>query len=344
MKNLAILTEEQILGFNQPEELYSRDACESEWRKLRSLWHTDKSEANRAVFQKCKRLYELALENLGKGVWNIPGEIHFTEIKTGKEFAVTYRRKHTFELGEVYIGNTVVAYALSEDNADLFKHGVAMIKSLKYPDDKIKKEALRYMPQILATIDTVDRRVLVLKKDPDTISLRDLFDYLGGSMDSKHVAWVISRLSNIHCILKLSGIMHGDISLDTCFVSPTDHRIALLGGWWYAQTLGSPIKALPPRTLGLDLIKEDKPRAEARITSELILSVGRELLGDINGAKLMMNKSLKQPMLLWLRRSPTGDALKEYATWYNEILKAAFGKREFIILDAPINEIYKVKK
>lgn len=333
-----LLTAEQILAATTPDRVYSREGYENEWKKLRSKWHTDKGESNRTIFQHLKELYERIPDYLKLGVWD--HEATFKSID-GKTYSFKFLVNRSFELGEMYIGNHHVVYALTNENEDLYKRGVSAIKGLKYPDDKIKKEVSRYVPEIVSSFRTAERHVLVVKKDADLICLRDVMNHLGGTLDSKHVAWIMSRCYNLSCYLKMvANLMHGDISPDTYFISPEDHRGALLGGWWYAQELGRPITALPSRTLDLDVIRDAKPVAESRLTGELIRSLGRELSGDVNGSKLLMS-DLKQPMLMWLLSASSGDALKEYKSWMEDVLKSSFGPRKFVEFKLTHDEVYK---
>ena len=48
----------------------------------------------------------------------------------------------------------------------------------------------------------------------------DFGGHFGGSLDPKHVAWIVSGMLNICCFLRINHKVHGDISLDNYFVHP----------------------------------------------------------------------------------------------------------------------------
>ncbi len=321
----------------EPERLFSQpDAVRDEYRALAKLWHPDRG-GDSAVFEHIVALHVAAEKKVAVGEWLTPGLL---EIRAGtKTYRVRYRKSHVTEVGEMFIGSTVVAFAVKTDYADLFHAAEKIIGGFKYPDAKLKAEVERYLPALVVPpVETGGRLHLIAKKTADQVLLRDLLDHCKGAIDPKHVAWMISSMLNIACYLDVSKVTHNAIGLDSIFVSPEKHSGALLGGWWYACPHGSRMAALPASSLRFapaDILK--KKRATHRLDLELIRATGRELLGDPAGSRLP--KLCPLPMANWLRYASAGHAIDDYRAW-KEVLKASFGKPKFIEMAVSATEIY----
>lgn len=343
MKDVSKLTAVEILAVTKPEQMFSPDekVAAIEYRKLSSIWHPDRKPGSDSVFAQISTLYHQGIEKIKSGTWVIPGLFTFTDTK-GKKFEVRYKKHHVFELGDMYIGDHTITYLIHKDSQDLFDNAKRVIKGFKYANDKMQTEIARYLPTIHSENETADRLVLIVKKTPDLFLLRDVLDHLNGKMDPKHVAWILNTLYNIACYLKFSGLTHNAISLDSYFISPQYHSGALLGGWWYSAQADSKLLAVPTRTITYaprDLTS--KKIASMKIDSELIRAIGRELLGDGNGSKLLSDPNIPNSLLNWVRTIGTGDAYKEYEDWSKKVLKDSFGERRFVELKIQSSDIYK---
>ena len=78
-----------------------------------------------------------------------------------------------------------------------------------------------------------------------------------------------------------------------------------------------------------------------KIDAELIRAVGRELLGDGVGSKLLSDPNIPNALLNWVRTAAIGDAYKEYEEWSKKVLKDSFGERRFVELKIQASDIYK---
>jgi hypothetical protein len=182
---------------------------------------------------------------------------------------------------------------------------------------------------------------MVTEKSENYFRLADVIEHLGGKVDPKHVAWIISTMLNLHCYLGLIGVVHHHLSPDTYFIHPTDHDGALLGGWWYAMNHGERLIALPARTLNLGptIIAADK-RAIFRTSAELIRATARELLGDPTGLRLA---SMGYPLALidWARGAAGADPFEEYSHWSTHVLPRSFGARRFVEMKLSAADVYR---
>lgn len=342
------ITADQFLAIpgGDPERLFSagkKDQIKKEYHKLAMRWHTDRNSDPRAkdVMQRLTELYDRANEKIEQGKWEIPNFFTFQTID-GKKKKVDYLKKTLFELGEMYIAEASVAFAVNKTERDLFDNAKSIISSLKYPDVRMQDKLQRILPQIKHQFETPDKLVLVVKKDPDEILLSDIVAHEKGKLDPKHAAWVISRLHNFGCYMEWAGLTHNRMSPETCFVSPKNHRVNLLGGWWYAAKEGAKLKALPPKTVAVaPHTLFDRPIATKRLDMALVRAVGREILGDASGRTLIGSKDIPASVVTWVNGAATGNPQDDFRIWTEEVLPKAFGARRFVEMNITPNDIYK---
>ena len=345
MINLTELTAEQLLAapLTEPERLFSGDeeTLKQEFRALAARWHPDRcpNDVTTEVFQHISRLHQVALQKLRGGIWQTPGLLRL-KATDGASYKIRYRKERTFELGRQFIGKEIVSYVIENDYTDLFDNALAIIRRLPCADPRMAAEISRYLPEVVGHFMTKKGRVLVLKKAPDQVLLRDLLDHLGGQIDARHAGWMISSLLNVACYLDYAHLAHNAISIDSIFVSPAQHSGALLGGWWYALRQGELMQAAPTITADYAPFEVMRSRrGDIRTDLELIRAVGRQLLGDISGMRLSREKAAPPPMLDWLQQPAQGRAICDYQTW-NQVLKDSFGKRRFVELNVSLADLY----
>lgn len=329
---------------DEPGRLYSGDATrlEQEYRVLAKIWHPDrnKNADAAAVFAHIAALKSKGLAALATGNWRKPGLLEL-QSTTGKNYRIRYHKRHAFELGEFYIGRSVVAYALEPQFKDLYEVALKQLNGFRFADDKMKAEAGHFLPRIKASFVTNDRLFVVMEKAEDQVLLADLMVQQGGALDPKHAAWVISRLGNISCYLHYAGLTHNAISTATVFVSPASHAASLLGGWWYSAAKGKALTAMPDASLAVtppDILA--KKHADPRIDLELIRAAGRAMLGDTVGTRLRHDKTIPRPLAEWLTLPPFGNAVENYRAWQETVLPQSFGPRRFVKLNVGFEDIY----
>jgi hypothetical protein len=338
-------TRDQILAIGEPERLFvTAEDIAATFKLLAKHWHPDTDTGDAEVFAHINVLHQQAKQKVAIGEWHIPGllELTGTEHSDGIKRKIKYLKEFDCGLGRAYIGRRYVTYVISDDYADLFHDAKRQLEIFKYPNDKERDQLAVCLPKIRTSFTATDKLILIVTKPDDTIRLRDLLAHVGGKIHPTHVAWIVNRLLNLVNFLAFNKITHGDLSLDSIFVSPERHSIALIGGWWYTMPLGSRMaRVQPARTLAY------APRsiltskiADIKLDLELVRLIGRELLGDETGIKLRTDKSIPPAMVEWLRSVTTGDPIVDYTRW-PEVLRSSFGERKFVKWDININEIYQ---
>lgn len=348
--NKLELGSEQILSISAdaPEKLFSGDVqtAKTEYYILSRRWHPDLSKHPDAalVFQHVNKIYRTAQELIETDAWRGAGVLELPIAKSSEVFKsrqLRYFKRASFELGDLYIGKTEIAWAVERQYADLFENARRQLKNFRFANAAMQTEIERSLPLRPEYFVTRERLIMVLPKSADAILLEDLLDYLGGAIPAKHVAWIVGSLQNLCCYFDYHQIVHQDISPRTVFVSPEHHTAVLLGGWWYTSFANEKIRALPSRTTRTapaDVLRNK--RADARVDLELIRQTGRELLGSKTNARLTVDKNVPPAMARWLSGATSGLAVTDYQLWQN-VLAMDFGKPRFCPLAINSSAIYR---
>lgn len=331
------MTTDELLQVRRPEQLYSGDPTEAkaQYHALAKSWHPDgnPNPAAGGVFAHITALYQQAVADIQAGTWGGAGLAQFTD-RRGLIHPVAYLRSRPMELGRQYVGTDHVTVVADAKHRALVANAVTMTAGFTYASDKMRSELHRFLPAGVQEVALTDGRVLLrTPKEPDQLSLRHVLEYYDGLMPPRHVAWVLSRLYSLGCYLAYAGIVHHDISLDSCFIAPKVHSVALLGGWYYARRAGAPLAQVPRRTFEcLPWAARTARQALLLSDQELIRATGRELLGPDG----------PPPMLQWLRSVARGSALTQFRDW-TQVLATAFGPRRFVVMDLTARALYPPK-
>ncbi|RKM61349.1 hypothetical protein D6855_05510 [Butyrivibrio sp. CB08] len=186
----------------------------------------------------------------------------------------------------------------AELHGNLTSKAIAGLGKLNFPQADLK-HLEKCFPQYSGTIVLSDGGMLLVFNKPEEFYPLELF----GALEKEHVAWIISRLENICCVLEYSGICHGDICPDTICINPRTHEAMLFGAWWAVTDKKTSLLPSP----NTDLVA-------IRKTARMIL--GYEA-GQQSGS---FEKFLKD--------KPTCDAYKDFENW-DKVIEDAFGGRRF---------------
>lgn len=336
-----------ILGIpvTEPERIFpsSPEGIKLLYLELVKSWHPDRCNDPKAVevVQHVAELRTAAIKKLASGLWQTPQKVEITTVH-GKKFQFLYYSKYEFELGMMYVGRTHILFAVHKEHKTLFENGVSTM-NFTYGSVQMRQEMEKYLPNIKWQGVGTNYYYLVLTKTADVVLLRDLHTYYNGTIPPKHVAWIISSILNIGCYLSWAKLTHNNISLDTVFVSPKNHMVLLLGGWWYAVAEGTSLRGrtLPQRSVTLMSTQQLRDRtASVQLDQDLIRAMGRELLGDALGTRLSASTELPQEIISWVKTTSTKGALESYQQW-RTVLKTSFGKPKFVKMEITPDQIYK---
>jgi hypothetical protein len=331
------MTALDLLAKKRPEDLFPGELAGAKARYLSLVerWHPDRG-GDGAVMAHVNALYREAVRRIEAGAWAGRGLARF-ESRTGERWELRYLASRSFELGRTYVGDTHLTYVVEKEHRALSENAEAFTGIFSYATDAMREEMARLLPRDVQIVRLADGRQLMrVPKTPDLLSLRDVLDHLGGKLDPRHVAWIGSGMHHLACYLRWAGLVHMDVSPDAVFVSPSLHRVALLGGWWFATKEGRRIASLPARTHDfLPWSVRGSKRATFAIDLETIRATLRELLGDLGGSPLQGPDELVR----WLSLPATGEPVDAYRGWY-AALERTFGKRKFVELKLDAADLY----
>ena len=183
-------------------------------------------------------------------------------------------------------------------HGNLTSKAINGLSKLNYPQADLK-HLEKCFPQYQGTIDLDDKSLLLIFKKPEEFYPLELF----GALSKEHVAWIISRLENICCVLEYSGLVHGDIKPDSICINPRTHEAMLFGAWW---DISEKKRSLLPGA--------NKDLVDLRKTAKMILGYDADLKKD----------SFER----FLSEKPTHDAYKDFENW-DKVIEDAFGGRRF---------------
>lgn len=332
-----MVTSQQILSAKKCGDIFSSDCKQdviAEYREIARVYHPDISTDPKAneVMAKVNQLYEEALRLIDAGTWEVSNQIILKD-KSGKKYVGRYLKQVPFELGEAYIANSSVTYLFAQKNKKFFDNAVEQIKGLRYANRKMEDEISRFMPQILYALSLEDGRYcIVLKKPEDVFLLSDVADFFGGSIPDRHVAWIMSRLSNLCCYFSYAGIAHNGLTIQNCFITPSKHAVLPLGGWWYTQKLGAKMIGVPRVIYDVMPLKaKSEKKSDAMTDLESAKLIGRQI-SDLS--------SLPEAFRQFLNTGSAHDAAEEFSRW-NKTLDKSYGERKFVNMQVTKSDIYK---
>lgn len=309
------------------------------YRRLVKRWHPDRNRDPLAhdVFVRLQALYAKAT------VGTDSGDIEETVVDgRGRRFRFAGQAREAFELGTFLRGQATLAYRVAPAHEDLFANAVARVQGLAYATDAMRQQMAPLLPGLHAHPWGPEGGLLVLRRDPAALRLRDLAVHYrreGQSVPAEHVAWILSGLFHLACYLEHAGLAHHGIGLDSAWVVPERHTVHLWGGWFYARRFGEPLAALPSAAADMAAHRYLEAKvAGPGLDRALIRAVGRELLGDRQGQRIPATAAPK-PFIDALRMPAGASAVEDYRAW-KAVLRASFGPPTFVPMTLNASTLY----
>lgn len=337
MSELVELAVKLRLGLDR-ESVFGPKVEESDYRRMRSLFHPDK-----CMLPDASALFH-AIQSLWEGRGN-PFDVRdrFTFPLAGGSVLMTHPLSQSANAtGGRVVTNKAVGYLFKKE----YRHLAAPFYDEKHVwkfagPGEMRKQCLTgadaFLPQFEKKYDGRNGDIFIsLKKSPTAIPLDMMLKQQGGKLDMRHVAWILSGLYNAFCYMQFASIVHLGLEPSAVFVEPGTHRVSLPGGWGHAVFSGAlprPVptwvaSALPRRYRGAK-------KASYGMTSELILAIGRHLLGDPTGIQLGREKQTR--IIRHLLSEANGTAIEQYKNW-QQATSDAFGGHHFHKMDQALVE------
>ena len=242
-------------------------------------------------------------------LWENADMMTFTTSE-GQCIELKYLYSYSDKCADVYVTRRNIAFHFRDGMNGKAEHLRRMVSSLDYPSADTKSLSA-FFPRVTgAFILDNGTSLVIINKREDEYPLR-LFGKLGG----RHIAWIISRLENLCCVLEYNSLVHPEIDLDTVYINPNDHSASLYCNWWSVEHKN--MNGLSSS----DNLKGLRKTAKALLeTEEITPDTPKALLDFINSA-------------------PKIDAYEDFAYW-DEMLIKAFGERKFIKMETEDTDVY----
>ena len=242
-------------------------------------------------------------------LWENADTMTFTTSE-GQCIELKYLYSYSDKCADVYVTRRNIAFHFRDGMNGKAEHLRRMVSSLDYPSADTKFLSA-FFPRVTgAFILDNGTSLVIINKREDEYPLR-LFGKLGG----RHIAWIISRLENLCCVLEYNSLVHPEIDLDTVYINPNDHSASLYCNWWSVEHKN--MNGLS----SADNLKGLRKTAKALLeTEEITPDTPKALLDFINSA-------------------PKIDAYEDLAYW-DEMLIKAFGERKFIKMETEDTDVY----
>ncbi|HKM33518.1 MAG TPA: hypothetical protein VJY54_02100 [Lachnospiraceae bacterium] len=303
------------------------------------------------VFEQDKKLFEqfqdmfASLLDQKTGVKNQEG-FYVEETREeltredGETIEIAYLTKRRADLCTVFVAKKHILFVFDKKMDYYAKRYVEMIETIKYPNQQMEEELHGYFPKLVTEATLADgSKLVVIEKKEGAYPLSML-----GILLDRHVAWIISRLENVACVLSYNEMVLNALTIDNLFVDPVNHQIYVYGGWWFAgfrgaENTGASAQVRP--YIEKTIHKKGRNREVTDLESIRMTAVS--LLGYEDKESLKEDKLLPQPFLQFLLEEPKKNAIDDFAKW-DKVLKASYGERKFIPLSMSQEEIYSKKE
>ena len=223
-----------------------------------------------------------------------------TQVETADGETVTIRYLYSYDDGpaKVYLTKKNALFVFGAGERHLADKMLSGINMLTIPPADVKG-LNECFPRLNGSYDLKGGGIMLAFARTDNLFPLPMF----GSLKPEHVAWIVSRLENICCVLNYGDMIHGGISEETIWINPFNHHAVLMGHWWTASKTSTSKLALgSPDLKGL------------RQTALKILGIHK---GDA-----------PKEMIKFLEGGVSKDAFDDFERW-DKVIEDGFGGRRF---------------
>ncbi|MBR6513297.1 MAG: hypothetical protein IKT46_00545 [Clostridia bacterium] len=239
----------------------------------------------------------------------------------GTPIEIKYMHHYTDKDAEVYVARRNIIFHFKDNGVqkiELFRKNIA---ALDYPSaDTRNLES--FFPRISGGFTLDDgTHICVVSKDEDEYPLR-----LFGALSGRHVAWIVSRLENLCCVLEFSSLVHPQITVDTVYINPYTHQASLYGNWWNCGKTHT-------------LSYSDRKLLVSQNNLMGLRNTAACALGCRDADHINSDIDIPKAFADFLRSTPRVTAYDDFAFWDDMLIKA-YGERKFITMDTDDGNIY----
>lgn len=266
----------------------------------------------------------------------------------GETIEIDYLAKRRANMCTMYAAKRNIIYLFDKEHEAYARRYKEMIERIVYPSKEMERELSSYVPKLVTECRLSDDRwFLAIEKKEGVYPLGML-----GNFTDRHVAWMISRLENLCCLLQYNEMVLNGFALENLFVDPANHQIYLYGGWWFAGFIGAQRAGASQGVFSHGKEKEylsegcgQNERNHGRTDLYSIRQIAIRLLGFADREDLERQlegggtQVLPRPFADFLLEDVKRDAVADFKKW-DEVLLQSYGERKFIPLAMTQEEVY----
>lgn len=231
-------------------------------------------------------------EENSRWLWQRAEKVCLT-TSANKKLEISYIFSSQEDGVTMYVARKNVLFRFSKEQAHLASEMLENVQSVSVPQAG-DKDLFRTLPSYSGQYQLEDGGVCVVFSRPENMYPLSAF----GNLPYVHVAWIVSRLENIACLLSYNGMTHRGLSVESIFLNPITHEAALLGNWWRAKTMTK-------ETEKTDLL--------------LLREVATKVLGTNEAPEGFMD---------FLKKKPELNAFEDFKEW-DRVIEEKLGGRKF---------------
>ena len=313
-------TLKKVLNAECAGELFSRDSIKKQYREMLREIHPDICKDARAkeATEKLIELYERGI----KGEW-YTGATIIKNSKTGKRYRIKPIKEYDIGIGKMYLTKR---YIIIEIEREAYKgRGNKEMESIS---------GLGSLPVI--KYEDWGNGITVIERGEE-IPLREFWNNYKCRIPAKVCAWIVTRLLSYACGLKMLGLVHCNITMDSVVVDLGRHGVKLCGGWCYCVKVGHKMIGTTQEVYRVmsPISKRDK-KARFSTDIESIKALALRLMGCNSR---ICSTSVPVPIMEFLRSCSSENAIEELEKW-EKALKDSWGARKFVVVDPKMGEIH----
>lgn len=334
MEQQELLT--KILNAKTCGDIFEKDSLtgiRSQYYEMAKNIHPDVCTLPGAetAFAILTRLRDDAMSHAKTGTWDKTGQLYLSNSQI-----ISYRNSKPFEFGTRYSGMDKIAYVFDSGKEKWAHRFTQNVSDFSFLDKSMKSAYKDRIPNIEGTKTNDGKTVIVLKKKPLEYPMDLFFSAYRGKIGGRDIAWMISRMVDLCCLLYVNELTHNGIAIENLYICPKDHYICLYGGWQYAARIGDKMIGTTKLVYNLMPTSAKTTKIATPITDmECVRNIFRNVVKDYCDPVQHIPSQIKK----WIDAGSTDDPIYEYERW-NQALDKAYGERVFQIFSANADEIY----
>lgn len=245
-------------------------------------------------------------------------------------YSFEYVREYEREDGIMYYSDGSLNFVIEPELNSLLKQTLLRRASCHVPWE-IENQMIMAFPKISEVIPLASGKTCVkVSVENGELPLDEVLNFYGKNLDSRHAAWIVSRLLGICCFAELSGTVLNCICTENLLINPEQHTVRLVGGWWFAVSEGEKMYGAQSEVYNAMPASCRTDGIARHITDlECVKAICRKIFPE----------NSPEPLQKYSEAACSANAFTELEYW-EEVIFKAFGGRFFTPMKLCTKDIY----